>query len=714
MARGAARGFSGKSLIALVAWCIGCARGQSQTIILTTAVGCRAKTLTTVASSLMAEWSDAQGHQSTLATSARSGWAIEAHVTAPLTHRQSSSISKSTGPTLTQGTGLDEWTLDNDETPLLALRSEAQRNHNAAQPVQPPAAHNVDVVWANGWIDGVIEAVVVKTFSRLEKLAIAAFKRNVAARLLVVTGIGFLIADRQLWCLGSPLAQETAMQTEMKWREESRKAEVLMARAAPRRPLGGGYETFAHASASILASALLELGGEADSSLEVACRLCAVQGFTSLQAIDGSTVEELKLFVNKPATLAALRRLLKAAGEFSERQAANKKRRRLLGMPQVAAQASSSSAEVFAGNLNAGEVAKFEDHACSALQAAGLQDTEELAPRARVAAFAAAKAHGANVAQVLAIKVEELRLEPLRRNIKSIASGLRMWHFFATAILGYEAGRTLPPAAAAHVIMFLVMFRNGLTAINYVNHLVVGCKALGYATEWHTAEVSAAKTNMKLKTQRTQSVTKTERQVLTTELVRRLVVLLDAGGSRYFATAVILWWQFLLRVQSEGLGLCFGKSAWEFDWPPTPAGAVWVHNLVACVRLRVRKHRPAGSFLQRPCSCKNGRDPLCVVHRLLAEERQVGTAVLQLSAYEALKKLRAALAQLQVPKPMGFTFKAFRAGKATAMAAEGDGLAAILQAGEWRSSAFLHYLCETEVDRHRLLQHAFDEDGDED
>ena len=705
-APGVGRGGCGKLLIALAALCIGSARAQWRTTTPTIVAEFLVKTPTIEGWWSMVVWKDKLVHPNTQVTDVRCGLDIADHACARRTHLASSSTSRFIDLTRTP-------TADRDETPLVELRSEVQRPSATQRPEHPPAVHNADVVWAHGWIDNVLEAVVVKTFSRLEKLAIAAFKRTVVARLLVMTGIGFLIADRQLWCLASPLAQETALKTELKWRDESRKAEILMAKAAPRRPLGAGYVTFAHAAAMILESAEKELGIASDSSLEIASRLCAVQGFTSLQALDGSSVEELKLFVSKPATIAALRRLLQAAQDFGERQAANKKRRRLLGMPQVAAPGTSSSADTFAANLNTEEIARFEAHACSALQAAGLKDSDELAPRARVAAYAAAKAQGANVAQVLALKVEELRMEPLRRNIKSIASALRMWHFFAMTILGYEAARTLPPTMAAHVVMFLVMFRNGNTAVNYVNHLLAGCKALGYETAWHSEEVAAAKASVKMKTLRTHAVTKTEKQVLTTVIVRRLVALLDASGGKDFATAIIVWWQFLLRVQSEGLELCFGESSWEHHWPSTCAGAVWVKGTVACIRLRVRKHRPAGSLLQRPCSCKSSLDPLCVAHRLLSEDRVLGSAVLEISAYEALKKIRSALVQLQVDKPSGFTLKAFRAGKATAMAAEGDGLAAILQAGEWRSAAFLHYLCETEVDRMRLLQHAIDDDAEE-
>ena len=50
-----------------------------------------------------------------------------------------------------------------------------------------------------------------------------------------------------------------------------------------------------------------------------------------------------------------------------------------------------------------------------------------------------------------------------------------------------------------------------------------------------------------------------------------------------------------------------------------------------------------------------------------------------------------------------FTLKAFRAGKATALAASGKSLGTILQAGEWRSSAFMSYVDTDVVDAAQIL-----------
>jgi len=55
---------------------------------------------------------------------------------------------------------------------------------------------------------------------------------------------------------------------------------------------------------------------------------------------------------------------------------------------------------------------------------------------------------------------------------------------------------------------------------------------------------------------------------------------------------------------------------------------------------------------------------------------------------QALSALKRVLGELGVPIAAAVSFKAFRAGKATSMACSGYTLAQMLNAGEWRSSAY--------------------------
>ena len=68
---------------------------------------------------------------------------------------------------------------------------------------------------------------------------------------------------------------------------------------------------------------------------------------------------------------------------------------------------------------------------------------------------------------------------------------------------------------------------------------------------------------------------------------------------------------------------------------------------------------------------------------------------------------------MEVPNASSFTYKCFRAAKATAMAAEGESLGAILTADEGRSHAFAAYVDEGEIDAARVLLTTLENESDE-
>ena len=79
----------------------------------------------------------------------------------------------------------------------------------------------------------------------------------------------------------------------------------------------------------------------------------------------------------------------------------------------------------------------------------------------------------------------------------------------------------------------------------------------------------------------------------------------------------------------------------------------------------------------------------------------------------ALTHMRRLLTLLGTPDAHQCSWKAVRSGRATEMAADGFTLAKILEAGEWRSSAFLRYIDETAADQGQSLRAALEE-NDED
>ena len=90
-----------------------------------------------------------------------------------------------------------------------------------------------------------------------------------------------------------------------------------------------------------------------------------------------------------------------------------------------------------------------------------------------------------------------------------------------------------------------------------------------------------------------------------------------------------------------------------------------------------------------------------------------GTAVSHRTAYEVLRDFRDDLGMCGIKDYARFTLKAFRAGCATDLAASGSSLPSILEAGEWRSSALLKYISETEIDKFQFVRRELENEDSE-
>lgn len=182
---------------------------------------------------------------------------------------------------------------------------------------------------------------------------------------------------------------------------------------------------------------------------------------------------------------------------------------------------------------------------------------------------------------------------------------------------------------------------------------------------------------------------------LTQGILEQLLIDVDAVGDIGMADMVVTLWALLLRVVSEGITLEAGDLGEAMALSPSRHSAVWIDaSYVLCVRLQRRKHRPHGSALKSPCECATLGRQFCIVHRLQRRLywKTVGSLLWVCSPSVALNKLRNALGLLEVPSASAFTFKCFRAGKATVVAAEGDGLGTILTAGSGARRQSCHTL----------------------
>jgi len=200
--------------------------------------------------------------------------------------------------------------------------------------------------------------------------------------------------------------------------------------------------------------------------------------------------------------------------------------------------------------------------------------------------------------------------------LKSVAAGLRAWHFFAILVLLYNAERSLPPKCSADIQRFITIFVNAGTAANYVSYIMWACRLKNLCTEWRDSQISMVLKGLDRKSLRTQGSKLVVRLLLDDEKIRQLIHFLDAFCP-LLADAALVWYEFLLRVQSEGLHIVVGTAEWMVDQPANIEASLWTSSEIISLRLTSRKNRPRGSLLRRRCRCTKMRgSQFCVFHRL--------------------------------------------------------------------------------------------------
>ena len=304
--------------------------------------------------------------------------------------------------------------------------------------------------------------------------------------------------------------------------------------------------------------------------------------------------------------------------------------------------------------------------------------------------------------QSLQRRAEELK-QSSRKDKKSLASGLRAWHAFAVSVLGYSAEESLPPASSQHVLMFLALFQNAGTAANYVGCIAWACKYWGLGLQWQDDEVKLAMQGLKKQQQQRTCGILSSPLLLDQTTVSRLVAFCtELEQFMEAADLFVLAWQFLLRVQSEGVPIEVGNEVELRCLPPERHSALVVDNDGNIhLRLRCRKNKPEGSLLMRPCSCDMpGGSIMCASHRLQRRMRDMepGQRLFPQGASFYLKCFHRALGLIGVSCASGFGFKAFRAGRATQLAREGKPTHIIMQLGEWKSASILNYVSADALD----------------
>ena len=552
--------------------------------------------------------------------------------------------------------------------------------------------------------DRLVTALVHKDQSSLQQVVRTLSHFGPTAETLAASGLGRILGDQSLkMCLDDSSVQLVDMILG-KWRALPRDK----VKTKPVRYLGRLTVTDFIDRVAEMASwmkVLDRVEGVLPLYKEVAC-LLVLQGFDYARQLVGVEVHELADVGRNAAEKSLVRRAVEHAQTLSQ-----------VAAPRLEAPSKSASSLVellTEENLSKAEAAWQVE--ADKLVPGGLAST--LRPMQGIRGAEAAAVRGLPITALLEQQVLLLKQETQRKSMPSVASGLRAWHHFAVGVLAYPESQTLPPRSSKDVELFVTLFANGSTAQNYVGYVRWACRYLNVDDLWHDTSLQQTLKGAKKRTLRLTGGSLPTRWRLTEALVTQLVSLADSLGEPLMATAVVVYWEFLFRVASEGIALQAGAATDATSLHPDRHSGMWVDADGALVmRLQRRKHRPQGSLMKRPCLCSERGLARCPPHRVqtLLATRTPGQPMWPwTTAYDFRMKLRRLLLLLGVEGAATVTLKAFRAGKATALVASGCSLTKVLMAGEWKSLAALRYIDEDMVDAARVFDLTLEQSGSED
>ena len=563
--------------------------------------------------------------------------------------------------------------------------------------------------------DKILLAVANVEYSALTAILKSAAQIEVSRRVLELSGLPHFLRDLSLWRKSPKSGDELlASAIRQKWQKALASSEKLQPLHSQGFPMWRGFRALAFAEkVSLLTEELFKATKVPLSiqSLREVATVLLINGFETIRQLDGVSRFDVEQLFLLPAHRTAVSQAISvAAADYVPCRVPMQSFEEKLEL-------ATGSAAIFAEKIASSVIGILEkNNDTLAIEFGVTPETAKVKPTTAIKELAQAKRAGSGVDQLLEDKVQLLLIESSRASLPSVCSALRAWHAFATEVLTYPANATLPPDCDDHVLMFLTIFRSPKTAANYVNAIVWICTVVPFNMNWRTSRVTKALVGVKKKSIRIFGLAIKLSLIMATPLLLQLVELAQTlkWSPSFITMAVVAWW-FLLRLPSELPALTKGRVEHLYKLPPDVAGSIWVHDGQAQLRLRKRKHKPSGSWLQRPCVCSVSPSicPVHVVEQHLSqyEHEQL---VFDIGIHEFMFMLRRGLALLGVPHAHQYTTKCFRAGHANEMAKRGFTLGFIMQMGEWKSRAVLSYIDEEAVEQNTFLSRALDAESDDD
>ena len=473
--------------------------------------------------------------------------------------------------------------------------------------------------------DAVVSAVCARNFDLLPGLVQRLARLSPTEDVLRGSGIGHLVGDRHIWGLAGFTTQRRAAALQARWRVTVRqmRSSGTAAPKTPQKPFAGlrakAFLTLVREMERALSKCLPDVLAAVRRS--VAAKI-VIMGFTDVEQLAGTHEDDVREFFPSPVHRAAFLQFVQYAE--STRQVKRRRHEQVLDVLVTPGAATSSgcpempvarlaqrpaNAEVLAAQVKDIDAEKLQTSISKVLEH---WDVPVVAgtPTAVVASVTRAHEQGQPVLDVLAAKAAAFRLEGKKASKAQVASALRLWHQFATLVLGYDPATSLPPRTGSHVEAFLGVFRNPATAGNYVSHLRWAGVHLGLANEWDTETVRATVKGAKKRRANLGGGPAGAKKLLTKKLVENIVMTADAAGNGELAVQVLVAWHFLMRVQSECTPLEVGCAGEAYQLPAGRHSALWVDKVpMACLRLRRRKiaHKALSSKERAPATLAASR-----------------------------------------------------------------------------------------------------------
>ena len=289
------------------------------------------------------------------------------------------------------------------------------------------------------------------------------------------------------------------------------------------------------------------------------------------------------------------------------------------------------------------------------------------------------------------------------RSMRSWAAATRWWLSFAANVLK----RPPFPIRAEDLQVASTLFRSRGTFANYCSHWRTAAELLSVPTDaFDERRVKRAKDAIVKRCPVAPKVKRYAQHALIADIVAASVHRDPTGGVPVdVAMMCIFAYAFLLRLPSEGLPAHFDGP--EFD--KTHHASLRLAEGRLDLRLSRRKNSERPVTLKRACWCAGGGCSAltCPVHVLGPWLEEQGPGAQPFRTYSpaaALAAIRAAVGAAGAERPREFDTKSFWRGHALDLVECGGGLAKVLEAGGWRSAAFIAYLPKDELEREAVLE----------